>query len=84
MPVYEYQCPQCNAVFELWRNISDTGTGNCPACSVPMQKLISKSTFQLRGSGWYADGYCRKKGTDEQKRPSAACGNGEKTCETCC
>ena len=58
MPIYEYQCPECGEVRELWQSIYDPDTRTCPACSVPTHKLISRSSFQLKGGGWYADGYC--------------------------
>jgi len=33
---------------------------NCPDCAGPVNKLVSKSSFQLKGGGWYADGYSSK------------------------
>lgn len=60
MPIYEYQCPECQRVHEIWRRVSETEVSRCPECAIPMQRLVSRSSFQLRGGGWYADGYCRK------------------------
>ncbi|MDH5298335.1 MAG: zinc ribbon domain-containing protein [Desulfobulbaceae bacterium] len=57
MPIYEYQCQECGKVAEVWQSISDDPMNSCPDCSGSMKKLISASSFQLKGGGWYADGY---------------------------
>lgn len=57
MPVYEYQCSSCNKTVEVWQSMSDVPLTTCPDCSGGMKKLISLSTFALKGGGWYADGY---------------------------
>jgi putative FmdB family regulatory protein len=90
MPIYEYRCPNCRKVHELWRSISETEACECPECSEPMHKLISRSSFQLKGGGWYADGYCRKgeeKGSDSKPADTAGCdtaGNKESQACTAC
>lgn len=59
MPIYEYRCSACDETNEVWAKISDPPPRECPSCGEAdtMRKLISLSSFQLRGSGWYADGY---------------------------
>ena len=57
MPIYEYECQECRKVVEQWQSISDKPMSTCPECSGEMKKLISSSSFQLKGGGWYADGY---------------------------
>lgn len=57
MPVYEYECKQCNKVFEVQQKMSDAPLTQCPECQAPVKKLISINSFQLKGGGWYADGY---------------------------
>lgn len=57
MPIYEYECCQCGRVVEAWQSLSDKPMVDCPDCSGEMRKLISKSSFRLKGGGWYADGY---------------------------
>lgn len=57
MPIYEYECQECRKVVEQWQSISDAPLSTCPECSGEMKKLISSSSFQLKGGGWYADGY---------------------------
>ncbi len=57
MPIYEYECKQCRKVMEVWQSMSDAPVSTCPDCSGEMEKLISSSSFQLKGGGWYSDGY---------------------------
>jgi len=57
MPVYEYECQECNKIFEVQQKIADKPLSNCPECQAPVKKLMSMTSFQLKGGGWYADGY---------------------------
>jgi putative FmdB family regulatory protein len=58
MPIYEYQCLECQRVTEVIQKISEAPMTACPRCSGELKKLVSSSSFQLKGGGWYADGYC--------------------------
>ncbi|MFO8025814.1 FmdB family zinc ribbon protein [Thiohalophilus sp.] len=54
MPIYEYQCEQCDHLLEAIQKMSDAPLSECPACGKPtLKKLISASGFRLKGSGWY-------------------------------
>lgn len=69
MPIYEYQCQACGHEFEATQRITDANLKDCPVCSKPeLQKLISASSFRLKGGGWYKDGYGnpQKPRTDNQ------------------
>ena len=57
MPVYEYECEGCRKVFEVQQKMADAPLASCPDCSGSVKKLMSMSSFQLKGGGWYADGY---------------------------
>ena len=57
MPVYEYECTDCQSVIEIQQKISDPPLTSCPECQGAVKKLMSMSSFQLKGGGWYADGY---------------------------
>lgn len=62
MPIYEYECQSCNHRFEEWQKISDKPIEYCPKCQTGrVQKLISQTSFQLKGGGWYSDLYASKK-----------------------
>lgn len=54
MPIYEYQCPACGHQLEALQKFSDAPLVQCPACGESvLQKMISATSFQLKGSGWY-------------------------------
>ncbi|SDP52914.1 FmdB family zinc ribbon protein [Desulforhopalus singaporensis] len=75
MPVYEYECKACEQIFEVQQKISDEPLANCPQCQAPVTKLMSMSSFQLKGGGWYADGYASKSaaGGTEKSKPAPSC-----------
>ena len=52
MPIYEYKCDKCGT-FEATQRITDKALAKCPACKGKVKKLISNTSFQLKGSGWY-------------------------------
>jgi putative FmdB family regulatory protein len=60
MPIYEYSCPTCG-VFEVSQRITESPLKKCPTCKSKVRKLISATSFQLKGSGWYATDYGGKK-----------------------
>jgi len=68
MPVYEYECPACEKVFEVQQRMADAPLSQCPNCEGPVKKIMSRSSFQLKGGGWYADGYSSAK--PEKKKES--------------
>ena len=37
--------------------VNDKPLKKCTECSGPLEKLISRSAFQLKGGGWYNEGY---------------------------
>ncbi len=57
MPVYEYQCTGCGQVEEAFQKISDAPLETCSHCQGSLKKLISQSSFHLKGSGWYVTDY---------------------------
>jgi putative FmdB family regulatory protein len=57
MPIYEYECTSCCNVFEVFQRMTEDPLTACPDCSGSVKKLVSVSSFQLKGGGWYADGY---------------------------
>ena len=60
MPIYEYECMQCGSVDEVLQKISDKPLKKCRHCSGKLQKLISHSSFHLKGTGWYVTDYAGK------------------------
>lgn len=66
MPIYEYECPKCG-VFELSQRITEPSLRRCPTCKAKVSKLISSTSFTLKGSGWYATDYANKGKSPESK-----------------
>ena len=60
MPIYEYECTKCGKLEEVLQNFSDKPMTKCKRCSGKLQKLVSQSTFHLKGTGWYATDYAKK------------------------
>jgi putative FmdB family regulatory protein len=57
MPIYEYTCPACGHAFEKMQKVSDPAPG-CPSCgAVQVHKQVSRTSFQLKGGGWYVTDY---------------------------
>lgn len=76
MPIYEYECSQCKKTIEVEQHITDAPLSVCPYCGQPVRKLISSSSFQLRGGGWYADGYSHKHGSAPSCSSPSPCSGG--------
>ncbi len=80
MPIYEYRCKSCGQTFEVIQKFSDGPLRKCKECSGPLEKLISRSSFQLKGGGWFISDYARGsrgsakggKSADGEAKPSAA------------
>ena len=76
MPLYEYGCSDCGHDFEIMQKMSDPVPANCPKCNgAKLEKLMSSGSFQLKGGGWYSDGYSKDnkpESCDAAKTP--ACG----------
>lgn len=61
MPIYEYRCSSCDHDLETLQKFSDPPLSDCPSCGKPeLERLVSHSSFSLKGGGWYADGYGQK------------------------
>jgi len=69
MPLYEYECSKCGKVIEAIQKFSDDPLIKCEECSGRLKKLVSKSSFALKGKGWYATDY-KDKPTKATKTPT--------------
>jgi putative FmdB family regulatory protein len=79
MPIYEYACDSCGT-FEVTQRITEKPLRRCPTCRGRVRKLISNTSFQLKGSGWYMTDYAakdgKKKAGEEAKTDSASSKDG--------
>ena len=80
MPIYEYECTSCGRIGEALQKFSDKPLKKCRYCSGKLHKLISQSSFHLKGTGWYVTDYANKsqfssKPTKkEEKKPAKSAG----------
>ncbi len=81
MPIYEYQCQRCGT-FEFTQKITDKPLGKCPSCKGKVKKLISNTSFQLKGTGWYVTDYARKGQNGDAKGSASSKPSGETKGET--
>ena len=68
MPLYEYRCLKCGHEMEVLQKFDDPPLRRCQKCRSKVEKLISRSSFQLKGGGWYDQGYG---GSDSKKTPKS-------------
>ena len=72
MPIYEYRCEKCGSHFEVIQKFSDKPLKFCSNCKGRLTKLISQTSFQLKGSGWYVTDYAKSgKTTSKPDEPSS-------------
>lgn len=71
MPIYEYSCQKCGIV-EVTQRITEKALTKCPTCKSKVKKLISNTSFQLKGTGWYVTDYARKGQNGESKSESGS------------
>ncbi|MFH0800458.1 MAG: zinc ribbon domain-containing protein [Pseudomonadota bacterium] len=60
MPIYEYHCKSCKKDFEVLQKLSEPNLAACPDCGKKAKRLISQTSFSLKGGGWHKDGYASK------------------------
>lgn len=63
MPIYEYRCQKCGHDLEVMQKISDPAPVKCGQCGAEntYERLMSRTSFQLKGGGWYSDLYSSTK-----------------------
>ena len=67
MPIYEYACEKCDSEFEVEQRITDDPIKSCPGCkSRKVKRLISRTSFVLKGGGWYSDLYSSSGAKDDK------------------
>ena len=75
MPIYEYKCKKCGKEFEMFQGIAEPALKSCKFCRGAVHKLMSLSSFQLKGSGWYATDYGGKKAPVAEKKKEESTGS---------
>ena len=81
MPIYEYRCTGCGHTLEAIQKLDARPLSKCPECSGKLEKLVSRAAFQLKGGGWFSEGYGRgssSSSSDSSDKPSGDSGEKEK------
>ena len=66
--MYEYECQACHFRFEKIQKFSDAPIKKCPNCKKSkVEKLLSKSAIQFKGSGWYVTDYAGKSASNNEQ-----------------
>ena len=70
MPIYEFECKKCSKINEFNLKLSDPTPEKCPSCEAvgSLQKLISSTSFSLKGGGWYSDLYGSSKSSSNSDK----------------
>jgi putative FmdB family regulatory protein len=71
MPIYEYKCNKCG-VFEAMQGIKEAPLKKCPTCKSKVERQMSRGSFILKGSGWYATDYAKKSAPSSTDSESAS------------
>ena len=76
MPIYQYQCDQCDHQMEALQKISDAKLVDCPKCNAPaLRKQVTAAAFKLKGTGWYETDFKnsgKKPVPNEKAKPEAS------------
>jgi putative FmdB family regulatory protein len=82
MPIYEYKCRKCGKQFEAFQGITDPELKSCKFCKGKVHKMMSLSSFSLKGSGWYVTDYKGKKPGAATKKEKTETSDNSTTKET--
>ncbi|MGI5861218.1 MAG: FmdB family zinc ribbon protein [Myxococcales bacterium] len=70
MPIYEYECKKCGR-YEVTQRITEDALTACKTCGQPVRRLISETSFALKGGGWYKDLYSSSSSGSSSKSSSS-------------
>lgn len=72
MPLYEYKCNQCGDVLEVLQKFSDQPLSSHEECGGALERLISRSALQFKGTGWYVTDYAKGNSGAKDPKPDGA------------
>ena len=76
MPIYEYACPSCGKIHDVLQKVSDPAPNSCSACGAQgaLTRMVSRTSFVLKGGGWYSDLYSstKKEGSSSSSSSSSS------------
>src|SRR5438067_3261336 len=59
MPIYEYTCEKCGTKIDILQKMDEPAPLKCDQCGElgAMARQVSRTSFVLKGGGWYSDLY---------------------------
>jgi putative FmdB family regulatory protein len=72
MPIYEFECRKCKAHLEVFQKINDKPPVKCRKCGGRLEKQVSASAIQFKGTGWYVTDYASKGAKEKRSQDQAA------------
>jgi putative FmdB family regulatory protein len=86
MPIYEYRCIECQQLFEEWHKRAEDSARdhNCPICKGQARRIISNTSFSLKGGGWYATEYGPKRNEGKNDGSAPCFGPASSEAPTAC
>ena len=79
LPRYDYKCTSCSHEFELVQSFKEAGSGTCPECSKPAQRVFHAVPVIYKGSGFYTTDYGRPKAPVESSKETKAASDDKST-----
>ncbi len=79
MPLYEYRCEDCGETIEVIQKFSDSPLSQCEDCGGVLERLLSPSAIQFKGSGWYVTDYGKNSHKGSKPEHSSEKGGEKKT-----
>jgi putative FmdB family regulatory protein len=81
MPIYEYTCSQCQKLTDVLQKLNELAPERCPACGADgtLSRVVSRTSFVLKGGGWGADLYGSKKSAEKSDSAAEGAKPGEKS-----
>jgi putative FmdB family regulatory protein len=84
MPIYEYTCSQCHKLTDVLQKLNEPAPATCPACGAEgtLSRVVSRTSFVLKGGGWGADLYASKAASEKgESAPAEGAKSAEKSAE---
>ena len=78
MPIYEFECTKCKAHTEVFQKMNDKQPTKCRKCGGRLERLVSASAIQFKGSGFYLTDYGRSGQKALEKTQSEATSSDDK------
>jgi len=71
MPLYEYRCTSCGHTHEALQKMGSRPLRRCRRCPGKLERLVSKTSFHLKGGGWFNAGYAKGSPSPSPAKPES-------------